>query len=61
MSCNDPKKTNEDAARAALEAMDELTIKTMADLMEATAKRHPRPARAQLKIVKKTQNQKPRK
>lgn len=52
MTCNDPRHSDEERVRAALEQMDDETLAAMATMMEEVAKKHPRPPRAELKIVK---------
>lgn len=52
MECSDPRHSDEQRARAALEQMDDSALASMADMMEEVAKKHPRPPRPSLKIVK---------
>jgi 5,10-methenyltetrahydromethanopterin hydrogenase len=51
MTCNDPRHSDEQRARAALEQMDDDALTAMVKMMEEVAKKHPRPPRAELKIV----------
>jgi hypothetical protein len=52
MVCKDPRHSDEQRARAALEQMDDDALAAMVKMMEEVAKKHPRPPRADLKIVK---------
>lgn len=52
MECSDPRRSDEQRARAALERMDDETLAAMASMMEEVARQHPRPPRPDLKIVK---------
>lgn len=52
MACNDPREANEQRVRAATEQMDSEALAAMADMMEETAKKHPRASRSESKIVK---------
>lgn len=52
MECSDPRYSDEQRARAALEQMDDESVATMADMMEKVAQTNPRPPRPNLKIVK---------
>lgn len=54
MECSDPRKSDEERARAALEQMDDESVASAAIMMEELARKHPRPPRPNLKIVKKT-------
>lgn len=53
MKCSDPRSSDVQRARAALEQMDDESVTAMADMMEEVAKKNPRPQRPNLKIVKK--------
>lgn len=52
MTCSDPRHSDEQRVRAALDQMDDDAVSAMADMMEDVAKKNPRPPRAGLKIVK---------
>lgn len=52
MECSDPRRSDEQRARAALERMDDESVAAMANMMEDVARKHPRPPRHNLKIVK---------
>lgn len=52
MECSDPRRSDEQRVRAALEQMDDEALAAMAKMMEEVAKKHPRLPRAGLKIVK---------
>ena len=53
MECTDPRHSDEQRVRAALDMMDDKSVTVMRKLMEKMAAKHPRPPRADLKIVKK--------
>jgi hypothetical protein len=52
MVCGDPRRSDEERARAALEQMDDEALAAMVKMMEEVAKKHPRPPRAELSLVK---------
>lgn len=53
MKCSDPRRSDEQRARAALEQMDDASVAAMANMMEEVARKNPRPPKPDLKIVKK--------
>ena len=61
MTCDDPKKSEEEEARAELEKMDDDAVIDMANMLELLAKDHPASPAPILKIVKKKPIQKPKK
>jgi hypothetical protein len=54
MACDDPRRSDEERARAALEEMDDAALAAMANMMEEVARKNPRPPRASIKIVGST-------
>lgn len=52
MMCSDPRRSDEERVKVAVEKMDDETLAAMADMMEQIAKKHPRPPRPALTIVK---------
>lgn len=52
MSCSDPRQSDEERARAALEQMDDEALAAMVKMMEDVAKKNPRTPRAELTVVK---------
>ena len=50
MICSDPRRSDEERARAALDTMDDAALAEMVKLMEEVARKHPRP-RSELKLV----------
>jgi hypothetical protein len=55
MECSDPRQSDEERVIAALDKMDDKSVTLMRRLMEKVAIKHPRPPRANLTIVKNTQ------
>lgn len=53
MECSDPRHSDVQRVRAALEQMDDESVTAMADMMEEVARKNPRPPRPNLKIVRK--------
>lgn len=52
MECSDPRSSDEQRVRAALERMDDESVASIASMMEEVARQYPRPPRPDLKIVK---------
>ena len=60
MTCSDPRHSDEQRAKAALEEMDDTALAGIVLMMEEAAKKHPRPPRVELKIISPAADTKPK-